>query len=108
MAHRPRHDDPEPRRRLTGGSMRLAQFVDARGERRVGRVEGGRVIDITNPSAGARSTLDLIELADRSDRTLDEVAAERGGRTGDTYALNDLNIVPAPGRAYLDLPLASP
>lgn len=88
--------------------MRFAQFVVAPGQRHVGRLSGDKIIDITNPDAGLRSTLDLIEWADRTGRSLDEAAGALGRPHGASYALRDLDVAPGNGNSYLDIPLAPP
>lgn len=88
--------------------MRFAQFIVAPGETRVGRVDGDRVVDLTNASAGLRSTLDLIAWADRENQSLDAAAEALGNPSGASYALADLDVAPGSAPAYLDLPLAPP
>lgn len=88
--------------------MRFAQFVVAPGQRRVGRLDGDKIIDITNPDAGLQSTLDLIEWADRTGSRLDEAAETLGRPNGESYALRDLDVAPGTGSGYLDIPIAPP
>jgi 2-dehydro-3-deoxy-D-arabinonate dehydratase len=88
--------------------MRLVQFVVAAGDRRVGRIDGDRVVDLTNPAAGLRSTLDLVELADREGIDLAAAASRLGRPGGQSFALADLEVAPGAGRPYLDLPLDPP
>jgi 2-dehydro-3-deoxy-D-arabinonate dehydratase len=87
--------------------MRLVQFVAA-GSRRVGRVEGDRVVDVTNSGRGLGSTLDLIAWADREDRDLRDAVASMGATSGPTFALVDLDVPPDSADAYLDRPLDPP
>src|SRR5712692_5469976 len=88
--------------------MRLVQYVLASGERRVGRIDGDRVIDITNPAGGLSTTLDLIEWADRYDQDLRAAVDQLGGTGGASHSLVELNVAPAPGVSYLDIPLYPP
>jgi 2-dehydro-3-deoxy-D-arabinonate dehydratase len=90
--------------------MRIVQFrIAGEDDRlRVGWIEGDRVIEITHPEHGLRSTLDLIQWADR-ERTDLAVAARRLGAPGRSVPLAELDVTP--GRAagsFLDLPLYPP
>lgn len=88
--------------------MKLAQVILPSGERRVGRVEGVRVVDITNPERGFRSTLDLIEFADARSLDLVTAAGELAASGGASWSLADLDVPPASGRAHLAIPIDPP
>ncbi|MBX6773047.1 MAG: fumarylacetoacetate hydrolase family protein [Chloroflexi bacterium] len=90
--------------------MRIVQFrITGEDDRlHVGWIEGDRVIEITHPASGLRSTLDLIQWADR-ERTDLTAAAQRLGAPGRSFPLAELDV--APGQAdgaFLDLPLYPP
>jgi 2-dehydro-3-deoxy-D-arabinonate dehydratase len=88
--------------------MRFAQFIVAPGQLRVGRVEGDRLVDITNPRTGLHSTLDLIDWADRAGQGLDEAARVLGDASGPSYTLRELDVPPGSAPAYLGIPLSPP
>ncbi|MGH2459436.1 MAG: fumarylacetoacetate hydrolase family protein [Chloroflexota bacterium] len=89
--------------------MRIVQFVDrARGAApRVGRIDGDRVVEITNPAAGLTTALDLIAWADREGSSLTAAVGALGGQ-GDSYPLADLDRPPSDASPYLDMPLFPP
>src|SRR5579859_5170403 len=91
-----------------GGAMRLVQFVLETGERRVGRLDGDAIVDVTNPAQGFRSVLDLVEWADRQQVDLPAAIGQLGSTGGATYSFAALDVAPQPGRRYLDLPLHAP
>lgn len=88
--------------------MRIVQFVGESTERRVGRIEGDRVVDVTNPAAGLRSTLDLFNWADEHQTGLTAALDQLGANGGQSYLLSSLDAVPGEAATYLDLPLAPP
>ncbi len=88
--------------------MRLVQFVLESGERRVGRLSGDTIVDVTNASQGVRSVLDLIEWADREQADLTAALARLGATNGATHSFASLDVAPQRGRQYLDLPLHPP
>lgn len=89
--------------------MHIVQFLDgASGSApRVGRVDGDRVVDITNPAAGLNTTLDLIAWADRERASLPAAVAALGGQGG-SYSLAQLDRPPSSNAAYLEIPLFPP
>ena len=88
--------------------MRLVQFVIDSTARRVGRIEGDRVIDVTNPAAGLRSTLDLFDWADEHHTGLAAAVEHLGATGGPSFALAELDADPGTSDRYLDIPLAPP
>lgn len=88
--------------------MKLAQVVLSSGERRVGRVEGTTVVDITNPARGLTRTLDLIEFADANGISLVSAVAKLASNDGDTWSLASLDQPPQAGQIYLGIPLDPP
>ncbi|HEX5416919.1 MAG TPA: fumarylacetoacetate hydrolase family protein [Chloroflexota bacterium] len=88
--------------------MKLAQVILPGGERRVGVLEGSRVVDIGNPTLGLRSTLDLIVYADAHGIDLASAVSARAARGNDSWTLADLDVAPAEGRPYLGIPLDPP
>ena len=88
--------------------MRLVQFVLESGERRVGRLSGDSIVDVTNASQGLGSVLDLIEWADREQSDLTAALARLGATNGASYSFASLDVAPQRGRPYLDLPLNPP
>lgn len=87
--------------------MRIATLVTARGEKRVGLVEGEEVVDITCPLAP--NVLHLVERASAESVPL-TVVAERARKQspGRRYDLEELDVAPARGRAYLATPIDPP
>ncbi len=67
--------------------MRIVQFRLASGETRVGRLNGDDIVDLTNPSQGVRSTLDLCEWADRERSDLPAAVDAIGRHDGARFPL---------------------
>src|SRR6185437_14428634 len=89
--------------------MHIVQFLDgASGSSpRVGRIDGDRVVDITNPAAGLNTTLDLIAWADRERASVLAAVEALGGR-GSSYSLAQLDRPPTSTAAYLEIPIFPP
>lgn len=89
--------------------MHIVQFLDgASGSApRVGRVDGDRIVDITNPAAGLNTTLDLIAWADRERANL-PAAVRALGVQGGSYSLTQLDRPPTSAAAHLEIPLFPP
>jgi len=87
--------------------MKLCQFSDGKGGRRIGLVEEGKVIDITSRSARVGSTLDLITQG-RTAAGIDRLARRlaRGKRAG--HALAALDVAPSARRPHLLPPIDAP
>jgi 2-dehydro-3-deoxy-D-arabinonate dehydratase len=88
--------------------VRIVQFNLGSAGRRVGLIEGGDVVDITNPAGGLRSALDLVEWADERETSLTAAVDHLRGRDGESYSLTSLDVEPGESLSYLDLPLAPP
>ena len=88
--------------------MRIVQFFDGSNQRRVGRIEGDHVIDLTNPAMGLRSTLDLFNWADEHQTDLISAVDQLGATSGNYFPLSALDAEPGEGLVYLDLPLGPP
>ena len=88
--------------------MRIVQFVVGSGDRRVGRIDGDRIVDITNPARGLQSTLDLITWADRHQSNIIAAVNALGAANGASYPLVDLDVAPGTRTAYVDIPLHPP
>jgi 2-dehydro-3-deoxy-D-arabinonate dehydratase len=91
-----------------GGDVHIVQFRTADGERHVGRLEGGNVVDVTNPDAGLRTTLDLIRWADREGADLPSAVVALGRRDGTTRPLAELDSQRRGGSEYLTIPVEPP
>ena len=88
--------------------MRIVQFVVGSGDRRVGRIDGDRIVDITNPARGLQSTLDLITWADRHQSNIIAAVNALGAANGASYPLVGLDVAPGTRTAYVDIPLHPP
>lgn len=88
--------------------MRIVQFVLASGERRIGRIDGNQVIDLTNPERGLRSTLDLVRFADRNGSDLTAAVEEIGATNSPAHRLADLDQPAGLGTPALRVPLDPP
>jgi len=88
--------------------MRIVQFVLAGFGARVGRLEGDRVVDVTNESQGLRTTLDLVQWADRQHADLLSAIDRLAGTNGTSYPLSWFDHEPASSSSYLEIPLAAP
>lgn len=92
--------------------MRIAQFVipDSGRPLRVGTIDGGHVVDVTNPDRGLTTTLDLIAWADREQADLAAAVAALGAE-GPVYDLATLDRGPDPSGGaspFLEIPLFPP
>jgi 2-dehydro-3-deoxy-D-arabinonate dehydratase len=89
--------------------MRLVQFHLPTKGKRVGVLEGERVVDITDEAV---SVLALVELAVAQKQSLDTIAhkaLERARQRGaETVAWSELQNPPAPEKPHLLLPLDAP
>ncbi len=88
--------------------MRLIQFVRESGERRVGRLDGDRISDVTNPASGLRSTLDLIAWADQHATDLPTAVDALAAPTGEAHSFATLDRAPSAAVASLSIPLDPP
>jgi 2-dehydro-3-deoxy-D-arabinonate dehydratase len=88
--------------------MQIVQFRLATGERRVGRIESGQVVDITNPRAGLRSTLDLIHWADREGADLPTAIQAIGRPNGSARDFSELYGATSSGQDRLVIPIDPP
>ena len=87
--------------------MKLCQFQTPRGGRRVGVVDGDTVVDITAPSHGVRSVLDLL-LRGRTPAGIDRLARRLAGGRRPRQPWRDLDRAARPRRAGLLAPLDPP
>ena len=89
--------------------MRIVQFRTGStgNDLRVGRIVGDQVIDVTNPSKGLNSAIDLIAWADREHSNL-TIAMEALGANGLSYPLAELDAPTGTATAFLDIPLHPP
>jgi 2-dehydro-3-deoxy-D-arabinonate dehydratase len=84
--------------------MRLCQFQNPRGGRRVGVVDGETVVDITAASERVTSVLDLL-LRGRTPAGIDRLARRLAGGRRPRHAWRDLDRAPGPRRPGLLVPL---
>jgi 2-dehydro-3-deoxy-D-arabinonate dehydratase len=98
-----------PASNVSGGSgVHLVQFRSGDGNLHVGRLEGTAVADLTNPTGGLGSTLDLFVWADRNNSDLPSAVAALGQSTGLARNWSQLDITPSVGSEHLALPLEPP
>ena len=86
--------------------MKLVQFYDVDQSIRVGVVQDGRVVDITDPAHDLTTTLDFVDEARRQRRSLDAVIEDRlAEASGGAHAYSELL---EPDEPRLTMPLFPP
>ena len=86
--------------------MKLVQYYDVDQSIRVGVVQNGQVVDITDPAQDLSTTLDFVDEARRQRRSLDDVIADRlAEASGGAHAYSELL---EPDEPRLTMPLFPP
>jgi 2-dehydro-3-deoxy-D-arabinonate dehydratase len=88
--------------------VRIVQFVVGPGDRRVGRLEGDQIVDLTSGASAVRSSLDLVAWADREAADLTAAVAHLANSGGATFPLTAFADAPEGGARYLDRPIDPP